>query len=111
MEIAAKVGIAPFFLDDILIPAGRMSAVALKRSFMHLYQADRSLKSSRIDPEVRCCVSCASWPKKRRRAGRSSPYSPDWLALARSARSPALRATLASWPQEAVPSNLAEGVD
>jgi DNA polymerase-3 subunit delta len=51
-EIAAKVGIAPFFLDDILIPAGRMSAVALKRSFMHLYQADRSLKSSRVDPDV-----------------------------------------------------------
>jgi len=51
-EIAAKVGIAPFFLDDILIPAGRMSAVALKRSFMHLYHADRSLKSSRVDPDV-----------------------------------------------------------
>ena len=51
-EIAAKVGIAPFFLDDILVPAGRMTAVALKRSFMHLYRADRSLKSSRVDPDV-----------------------------------------------------------
>jgi DNA polymerase-3 subunit delta len=51
-EIASAVGIAPFFLDDILIPAGRMSAAALKRSFMHLYQADRSLKSSRVDPDV-----------------------------------------------------------
>jgi DNA polymerase-3 subunit delta len=51
-EIAARVGIAPFFLDDILIPAGRMSTLALKRSFMHLYQADRSLKSSRVDPDV-----------------------------------------------------------
>lgn len=51
-DIAAAVGIAPFFLDDVLIPAARMSTVALKRSFMHLYQADRSLKSSRIDPEV-----------------------------------------------------------
>ena len=51
-EIAAKVGIAPFFLDDILVPAGRMTAVALKRSFTLLYRADRSLKSSRVDPDV-----------------------------------------------------------
>jgi DNA polymerase-3 subunit delta len=51
-EIASAVGIAPFFLDDILIPASRMSNVALKRSFMHLYRADRSLKSSRVDPDV-----------------------------------------------------------
>jgi len=51
-EIAAAVGIAPFFLDDILIPAGRMSSAALRRSFMHLYQADRALKSSRIDADV-----------------------------------------------------------
>ncbi len=51
-EIASAVGIAPFFLDDILIPARRMSTIALKRSFMHLYRADRSLKSSRIDPDV-----------------------------------------------------------
>jgi DNA polymerase-3 subunit delta len=51
-EIASAVGIAPFFLDDILIPAGRMSTAALKRSFMHLYRADRSLKSSRVDPDV-----------------------------------------------------------
>ena len=51
-EIASAVGIAPFFLDDILSPAGRMSTTALKRSFMHLYRADRSLKSSRVDPDV-----------------------------------------------------------
>jgi DNA polymerase III subunit delta len=51
-EIASAIGIAPFFLDDVLIPAGRMSTAALKRSFAHLYQADRSLKSSRIDPDV-----------------------------------------------------------
>ena len=51
-EIAAAVGIAPFFLDDVLVPAGRMSAAALERSFKYLYQADRSLKSSRIDSEV-----------------------------------------------------------
>jgi DNA polymerase III subunit delta len=51
-EIAAAVGIAPFFLDDILAPASRMSVAALRRSFLELYQADRSLKSSRIDPEL-----------------------------------------------------------
>lgn len=51
-EIAAAVGIAPFFLDDILVPARRMSVTALRRGFFHLYQADRSLKSSRIDPDV-----------------------------------------------------------
>ena len=51
-EIASAIGIAPFFLDDVLIPAARMSTAALKRSFVRLYQADRSLKSSRIDPDV-----------------------------------------------------------
>ena len=51
-EIASAIGIAPFFLDDILIPAGRMSTASLQRSFMHLYKADRSLKSSRVDPDV-----------------------------------------------------------
>jgi DNA polymerase-3 subunit delta len=51
-EIAAAIGIAPFFLDDVLVPAGRMTSAALARSFSYLYQADRSLKSSRIDPEV-----------------------------------------------------------
>ncbi len=51
-EIAAAVGIAPFFLDDVLIPAGRMTTAALRRSFLHLYRADRSLKSSRVDPDV-----------------------------------------------------------
>jgi len=51
-EIASAIGIAPFFLDDVLVPAGRMSTSALRRSFLHLYQADRSLKSSRIDPDL-----------------------------------------------------------
>jgi DNA polymerase-3 subunit delta len=51
-EIAAAVGVAPFFLDDILAPANRMSVAALRRSFLCLYRADRSLKSSRIDPEL-----------------------------------------------------------
>jgi len=52
MEIAGAVGIAPFFLDDVLLPARRMSEAALERSFRRLYQSDRSLKSSRIDPEL-----------------------------------------------------------
>jgi DNA polymerase III delta subunit len=29
-----------------------MSTAALRRSFLHLYQADRTLKSSRIDPDL-----------------------------------------------------------
>jgi DNA polymerase-3 subunit delta len=51
-EIAGAVGIAPFFLDDVLMPARRMSAAALERGFQRLYQSDRALKSSRIDPEL-----------------------------------------------------------
>lgn len=51
-EIAVAIGIAPFFLDDVLVPAARMSTAALRRSFLHLYQADRTLKSSRIDPDL-----------------------------------------------------------
>ena len=51
-EIAQRVGIAPHFLDDILIPARRMSTSALERSFALLYEADRRLKSSRVDPEI-----------------------------------------------------------
>jgi DNA polymerase-3 subunit delta len=52
MEIASAVGVAPFFLDDILTPANRMTTGQLRRSFLHLYHADRSLKSSRIDPDL-----------------------------------------------------------
>jgi DNA polymerase-3 subunit delta len=52
MEIASAVGVAPFFLDDILTPASRMSVGTLRRSFLHLYHADRSLKSSRVDPDL-----------------------------------------------------------
>ncbi len=51
-EIAAQVGIAPFFLDDVLVPARRMSNATLERSFGRLYRADRVLKSSRIDPDL-----------------------------------------------------------
>jgi DNA polymerase-3 subunit delta len=51
-EIASRVGIAPHFLDDVLIPARRMTTGALERSFALLYDADRRLKSSRVDPEL-----------------------------------------------------------
>ncbi|SRR5258708_7215499 len=51
-EIAGAVGIAPFFLDDVLNPARRMSTAALARSYERLYQADKTLKSSRIDPDL-----------------------------------------------------------
>lgn len=51
-EIAAAVGVAPFFLDDILVPANRMTVAALRRSFVRLYDADRNLKSSRMDPDL-----------------------------------------------------------
>jgi len=51
-EIASRVGIAPFFLDEVLVPARRMSHAALERSFGRLYAADRKLKSSRIDPDL-----------------------------------------------------------
>jgi DNA polymerase-3 subunit delta len=52
MEIAGAVGIAPFFLDDVLAPARRMSEGALVRGFRRLYESDRALKSSRIDPDL-----------------------------------------------------------
>ena len=51
-EMAAAVGLPPFFLDDVLVPARRMSVAALRRSFERLYQADRAFKSSRVDPEI-----------------------------------------------------------
>ena len=51
-EMAAAVGLPPFFLDDVLVPARRMSVAALRRSFERLYQADRAFKSSRVDPDV-----------------------------------------------------------
>jgi len=51
-EIAAGVGINPYFLDDVLTPARRMSRAALERAFERLYTADVELKSSRLDPEI-----------------------------------------------------------
>ncbi len=51
-QIAGAVGVPPFFVDDILAPARRMSTGALARGFERLYGADRALKSSRIDGEL-----------------------------------------------------------
>ncbi len=51
-EIAAGVGINPYFLDDVLAPARRMSRAALERAFDRLYTADVELKSSKVDPEI-----------------------------------------------------------
>jgi len=51
-EIASAVGVPPFFLDDVLTPARRMTNRTLARGFERLYQADRALKSSRVDGEL-----------------------------------------------------------
>ncbi len=51
-EIAAQVKINPYFLDDVLLPARRMSGPALDRSFRRLYQADWVFKQSRVDSEI-----------------------------------------------------------
>jgi DNA polymerase-3 subunit delta len=51
-DIAAGVGISPYFLDDVLIPARRISRAALIRAFERLFQADLGLKTSRLDPEI-----------------------------------------------------------
>ena len=51
-DIASAVGIPPYFLDDVLVPARRMSKAALERAFEHLYQADLGLKTARIEHEL-----------------------------------------------------------
>ena len=51
-EIASAVGINPYFLDDILVPAKRMTRSALAGAFDRLFQADVDLKSSKLDPDV-----------------------------------------------------------
>lgn len=51
-QIAGAVGVPPFFVDDVLAPARRMSNRALAHGFERLYRADRLLKSSRIDGEL-----------------------------------------------------------
>jgi len=51
-EIASAVGISPYFLDDVLVPAKRMSRGVLARAFERLYQSDLALKSSRVDEDL-----------------------------------------------------------
>jgi DNA polymerase III delta subunit len=51
-EIASAVGINPYFLDDILVPAKRMTRASLAGAFDRLFQADVDLKSSKMDPDV-----------------------------------------------------------
>jgi DNA polymerase-3 subunit delta len=51
-EIASAVGMSPYFLDDVLMPAKRMSRPALARAFERLYQSDTLLKSSKIDDDL-----------------------------------------------------------
>jgi DNA polymerase-3 subunit delta len=51
-DIAAGVGINPYFLDDVLVPAKRMSRAALERALERLYQADMAVKTSRVEPEL-----------------------------------------------------------
>jgi len=51
-DIASAVGINPYFLDDILLPAKRMSRAALERALERLFQADLLLKTSRVEPEL-----------------------------------------------------------
>lgn len=51
-EIAGAVGINPYFLDDILVPAKRMTRASLATAFERLFQADVDLKSSKLDPDV-----------------------------------------------------------
>ena len=51
-QIAGAIGVPPFFVDDILAPARRMSTRALGNGFERLYRADKALKSSRIDGEL-----------------------------------------------------------
>jgi len=51
-DIASGVGISPYFLDDVLVPARRISRAALVRAFERLFQADLGLKTSRLDPEI-----------------------------------------------------------
>jgi DNA polymerase-3 subunit delta len=48
-DIAASLGIHPFFVGDVLQQAQRVSEPALQRTHRALFLADRQLKSSRLD--------------------------------------------------------------
>jgi DNA polymerase-3 subunit delta len=51
-EIASGVGMSPYFLDDVLVPAKRMTRAALARAFERLYQSDQALKGSKVDGDL-----------------------------------------------------------
>jgi DNA polymerase-3 subunit delta len=51
-EIASAVGMNPYFLDDVLVPARRMTRGALMRAFERLYESDKALKSSKVDGDL-----------------------------------------------------------
>jgi DNA polymerase-3 subunit delta len=51
-EIAGAIGMSPYFLDDVLVPAKRMARATLARAFERLYRSDVALKSSRVDEEL-----------------------------------------------------------
>jgi DNA polymerase III delta subunit len=46
--IAEALGIHPFFVGDVLQQAQRLSGPTLERTHRALFEADRSLKSSRL---------------------------------------------------------------
>ncbi len=47
-ELASALGIHPFFVGDLIQQAERLSGAALARTHRALFEADRSLKSSRL---------------------------------------------------------------
>ena len=51
-DIASTLGINPYFVDGLLAQARRFSPPALARAFDQLYQADRALKSSKLDDGI-----------------------------------------------------------
>src|SRR5262245_20371761 len=51
-DIAAAVGINPYFLDDIMVPARRMSRASVDSALERLFQADLALKTSRVEPDL-----------------------------------------------------------
>ena len=81
-DIASAVGINPYFLDDVLVPARRMSRAALERALERLYQADLAAQDL----------------ARRARAGAVAPGA----VARRSALDPTLRATRVRWAAQSV---------
>ena len=77
-QIASATGVPPFFVDDVIGPARRMSSQALARGFDRLFDADRALKSSKVPPDLvvaRLVQSLAEDARGAdgRRSGRANP--------------------------------------